>query len=653
MEASALQARPGLTRGRASIGTSLLRLRSDEQLVELFRAGNDEAFRAIHDRYRTRLLAYVRQMLHGSSQDAEDALQDVFMKAFAGLRANDRELALRAWLYRVAHNRCVDQIRRATPPVSLEAEPLAPAICDPASAIEQREELRRLVVDVGRLPHQQRSALLMRELSGMSYAELADSLELSVPAVKSVLVRARVGLAAAAEARDTACTEIRAELVQCHDRGVKPPATARRHLRDCSGCREFRASMRAAHRQLTALAPAIGPIGALAKLLGLGGAFAGGAAAGGGGGATGVAAGGATGAAAGGAVAASAAAGTGAVATGHLAAVIAAAVVTAGGAAVAIQPVLAPSHSHHARPVAHAARTPRGDAVAAEAIRIAAIRSASKGTAAIAPAALTPTEVAAPTEVPAGAKANPKPAAAPPKPHYVLPIRATRFRMAGSPEANAPVTTGGSGLASQRAAGRPVGTGASGSTAGTSSTATTPTGTNASVVGAANTYGQGTGNPSTSTTGTGTGTGTASGSDTTAATSPTTGTAANGSTTGSATGTPAGGTTTDPAAGGTSTDPAAASATGTTVPAGSTPPATTTATPPPSLGTPPDQTPASGTAPSSAGTSSAASNQASNPAPSDSGSVTTPTGSTPTQPTGSDGGAAMGSPASSATNQVP
>ena len=73
----------------------MLRLRSDEQLVALFRAGHEEAFRAIHDRYRQRLFAYTRQMLAGSRQDAEDALQDVFVRAYAALRSDDRGLALR------------------------------------------------------------------------------------------------------------------------------------------------------------------------------------------------------------------------------------------------------------------------------------------------------------------------------------------------------------------------------------------------------------------------------------------------------------------------------------------------------------------------------------------------------------------------------
>src|SRR5207302_9852201 len=116
-EASALPAPAnGLARTRISIGAPLLKLRSDEQLVKLFRDGSDEAFRVIYDRYRQRLFAYTRQMLPGSRQDAEDALQDVFVRAYGALRANDRELALRAWLYRIAHNRCIDELRRPGPP---------------------------------------------------------------------------------------------------------------------------------------------------------------------------------------------------------------------------------------------------------------------------------------------------------------------------------------------------------------------------------------------------------------------------------------------------------------------------------------------------------------------------------------------------------
>jgi RNA polymerase sigma factor (sigma-70 family) len=345
VEASALPASAALARHRISIGVSLLRLRTDEQLVNLFRAGNDDAFRVIHDRYRQRLFVYARQMLGGASDDAEDALQEIFVRAYVALRANDRELALRAWLYRIAHNRCIDQLRRPPRPVFEDMELVRPPIQDPAAKAEQRDALRRLVSDVQRLPHQQRSALLMRELGGMAYADLAGVLDVSVPAVKSLLVRARVGLAQAEEARDTACASIREDVILSHDRGVRLSGVARRHMRECAACRTFRTEVRGVSHQFAALAPTLGPLGLLANFLGIGG----------GGGAAATASGGA--AAGGGALAAGsgAAAGGGAIASagvlatgaGHIVTLLAAAVVTAGGA-VEVQSTLAPAPVHRA-----------------------------------------------------------------------------------------------------------------------------------------------------------------------------------------------------------------------------------------------------------------------------------------------------------------
>ena len=166
MEASALPTR--LNRSRAPLSVAFLRVRSDEQLVALFRAGSDDAFRAIHDRYRARLLAYARQMLHGAVSDPEDALQDVFMRAYRALRASDRPVMLRAWLYRIAHNRCIDELRRPCPLPSELAADAVPAFSAPGAAseppavAERSAALARLVADVQKLPSQQRSALLMR-----------------------------------------------------------------------------------------------------------------------------------------------------------------------------------------------------------------------------------------------------------------------------------------------------------------------------------------------------------------------------------------------------------------------------------------------------------------------------------------------------------
>ncbi len=279
MEAGALHAPAGLS--RVSIATPLLRLRSDEQLVAAFRGGNEEAFQVIFDRYRQRMFAYARQMLGGSRQDAEDAVQDVFLRAYAALRASDRPVSLRAWLYRVAHNRCIDQLRRPAPAQSDVFDLSRTPLRDPLEESQRREDLRRLVEDVQRLPEAQRSALLMREMDGLSYQELADALDVTVPAIKSLLVRARIGLVEAVEARDTACAEIRTDLMASYDKGVRASGKARRHLRDCAPCRAYRTELRTVQRGLGALSPGdSGPLGLLAKLFGLGGG-AGGAAAGG------------------------------------------------------------------------------------------------------------------------------------------------------------------------------------------------------------------------------------------------------------------------------------------------------------------------------------------------------------------------------------
>jgi RNA polymerase sigma factor (sigma-70 family) len=333
VEASTLERSASLARPRVAIGGPLLRLRSDEQLVDLFRAGSEEAFSAIHDRYSKRLFAYARQMLAGR-QDAEDALQDVFVRAYSGLRSSDRDLALRAWLFRIAHNRCVDELRKPTPPAPEVLHLVRSTFHDPVVELDVRESLRRLVEDIRRLPDQQRSALLMRELGGMSYVELSDSLGISVGAVKSLLVRARIALAEAAEARDTACAVIREQLVEAHDRGVRPNANARKHMRDCVGCKSFRRELRGVSRQLAAMAPTLGPLGFLANLVGFSGGAGGGAAGGAGGSA-----------ALFGGTGATASAGGLALGANHVATLLIAAVATAGGAVEIQRTILHPSHS--------------------------------------------------------------------------------------------------------------------------------------------------------------------------------------------------------------------------------------------------------------------------------------------------------------------
>ena len=389
MEASAFPASVGVSRPRIAISAPLLRFRSDEQLISLFRSGSEDAFRVIHDRYRARMLAYTRQMLSSSPADAEDAVQEIFVRAYAGLLASDRRLALRAWLYRVAHNRCIDELRRPqVHPCDQEPGADPDASNDPVARLEQRDALERLIADVQRLPEQQRSALLMRELGGMTYVDVAAALSVTVPAVKSLLVRARVGLAQANEARDTACATIREDLILSHDRGVRASGLARRHLRDCPDCRTFRNDVRGVSRQLAAVVPGLGPVAMVAKLLGIGGG--GGAAAGGGAVASGSATAAGTvtaGSAAGGALSLGSIAGA-----GHVVTVLAAAVVTAGGA-IELQHITpaTPHHAAHHRVMARPAAPAPSPAATPQAATAAASAAAPVQAAAVTPTSSTAT----------------------------------------------------------------------------------------------------------------------------------------------------------------------------------------------------------------------------------------------------------------------
>jgi hypothetical protein len=176
--------------------------------------------------------------------------------------------------------------------LDVEAQPAIPspsARQDPAIEAERSEEVARLMADVQTLPVAQRSALLMREVQGLSYQELADSLDVSVPAVKSLLLRARTGLLDLKVARELPCAEIQLDLAGASDRGVRMNARCRRHVRECAACRAYHRGLRVLDKRLGALAP----VGALAKLAGIfsfgggGSSAAGGGAAGAGASATG------------------------------------------------------------------------------------------------------------------------------------------------------------------------------------------------------------------------------------------------------------------------------------------------------------------------------------------------------------------------------
>src|SRR3954454_21387449 len=226
MEASALTtASPN---GVLSRRTPLLRLQGDERLVAMIREGHDRAFEVLFNRYQSRLLAFCRHMVH-SPQDAEDVLQEVFAAAHAAMLADNRPINARPWLYRIARNRCLNHLRKPTADVldSMDVHPHENGTTT-LEHVQRREELRAIVSDVSGLPETQRTALVLREIDDLSYTDIAQAMGASLPAVKSLLVRARMSLAEASEARILTCDEVRLELAEAAEGLRKVAGSTRR-----------------------------------------------------------------------------------------------------------------------------------------------------------------------------------------------------------------------------------------------------------------------------------------------------------------------------------------------------------------------------------------------------------------------------------------
>jgi len=240
-------------------GPSLLRLRRAPNLRSRNMSG-DAAFSELYRRHHQALYRYSLSILR-HEQDAQDALQNTMVKAHQALTGEERDFELRPWLFRVAHNECISLIRRRRETTELAEELPAAATTEERHAT--RAELRQLEEDLSDLPERQRSALVLRELSGLSHDEIAEVLGVSPAIVKSTIFEARSALLQYREGRNMSCSTLRAALSD-GDKRVLRGRRQRAHLRDCAGCRAFQAGLVARPGQLAALAP---PLPAAAALL--------------------------------------------------------------------------------------------------------------------------------------------------------------------------------------------------------------------------------------------------------------------------------------------------------------------------------------------------------------------------------------------------
>jgi RNA polymerase sigma-70 factor, ECF subfamily len=191
----------------------------DEATLARARAGDEEAFRELTEPHRRELQLHCYRIL-GSLQDAEDLVQETLLAAWRGLEAYEGRASVRAWLYRIATNRCLNALRarsrrprelpamdqppeptRRTEPIWLEPYPdvLLEDIADrspgPGARYEARESVElAFIVALQHLPARQRAVLILREVLGFSADEVAEMLDISQLSVKGALQRARAAL---------------------------------------------------------------------------------------------------------------------------------------------------------------------------------------------------------------------------------------------------------------------------------------------------------------------------------------------------------------------------------------------------------------------------------------------------------------------------
>ncbi|MGH2892483.1 MAG: RNA polymerase sigma factor, partial [Solirubrobacteraceae bacterium] len=267
---------------------------SDDELIAGVRGGEAPAFEEIYDRYARGILAFCAHML-GSREAAEDALQLTFVSAYRSLRHGENNIALRPWLYTIARNRCLSELRGRRDAIGVdELASDHPGSEGLADQVQRREDLREMLDDMQRLPDDQRAALVLFELGDHPQREIASVLGVRTEKVKALVFKAREALVRGRQARQHPCGDIREQLAMMEGR-VPARSLLRAHIDRCPGCQSFEHEVRHQRAALALILPValagelktsiLGSVshggGAVAAACGGGGAIA----AGGGGGA--------------------------------------------------------------------------------------------------------------------------------------------------------------------------------------------------------------------------------------------------------------------------------------------------------------------------------------------------------------------------------
>jgi RNA polymerase sigma factor (sigma-70 family) len=222
---------------------------TDERLVAWVRRGDDRAFEQLYERYQRRIAAYVYGMVNDYGR-AEDLTQEIFVSALRRMRATERPIAFKPWIYEIARNACIDQFRRSrrTEEVSFDADEGLGALeaarltagHTPDVAVDAKQQIDDLCGAFGGLSDAHHEILVMRELEGLSYREIGERLGLSRPSVESTLFRARRRLTEEYEelVSGERCRRVTDMLATGVDSlGVRDERRLARHVAHCQPCR--------------------------------------------------------------------------------------------------------------------------------------------------------------------------------------------------------------------------------------------------------------------------------------------------------------------------------------------------------------------------------------------------------------------------------
>jgi RNA polymerase sigma factor (sigma-70 family) len=228
---------------------------TEHELVAAVRRGDDRAFEVLFSRYERRITAYVAGMV-GDHARAEDITQDVFISALRRMRATERPIAFKPWIYEIAKNACIDEFRRArrAQEVSFEEDEGSTFAAHtvyihapgPQAAIESKQRLDDLCGAFGGLSESHHRVLVLRELEGLSYTEIGERLGMTRAMVESTLFRARRRLSEEYEELTSGrrCARVQSLIDSgsadpLASLGIRDRRQLTRHLAHCRPCRRL------------------------------------------------------------------------------------------------------------------------------------------------------------------------------------------------------------------------------------------------------------------------------------------------------------------------------------------------------------------------------------------------------------------------------